>query len=157
MNLCFKQGLYMDNNYDLRKSLRKGEGIFASKAFKAREIVMRGIIKEILPKNDSHASQIGKNTFVRHEGLIPKVNHSCNPNCGIHVNETGGHDFVAIHDISVDEEITFDYAMRNYTVNFFPNCRCGSEKCRGRITGWKDLPKKIREEYKGFIAPYLLK
>ncbi len=147
----------MENNYELRKSFEKGEGVFATRAFKAGEIVMRGIIKEILPENDSHATQIGKNTFVRYEGLIPKVNHSCDPNCGIHVNETKGHDFVAIHDISVDDEITFDYAMRNYTVDFFPyDCGCGSEKCRGRITGWKELPKEIREKYKGFVAPYLL-
>jgi hypothetical protein len=146
----------MTNQYELRSTIKKGEGIFTTSAFKAEEIVMQGIIKEILPENDSHASQIDKNTFVRHEGLIPKVNHSCNPNCGVYVNETGGHDLVAIREISVDEEVTFDYAMRNYTVNFFPNCRCGSENCRTKITGWKDLPKEIREKYKGFVAPYLL-
>jgi len=117
---------------------------------------MLGIIKETLSKNDSHASQIDKNTFVRHESLITKVNHSCVPNSGIHVNATGGHDYIAMRDILVDEEITFDYAMRNYTVDFFPNCRCGSKECRGKITGWKDLPTEIREKYKGFVAPYLL-
>ncbi len=61
-----------------------------------------------------------------------------------------------MRDILQDEEITFDYAMRNYTVNFFPNCRCGSKECRGKITGWKNLPTEIREKYKGFVAPYLL-
>lgn len=146
----------MKNKYELRNILRKGEGIFATSAFQTGEIVMRGIIKKILPENDSHASQIGKNTFVRHDGLIPKVNHSCNPSCGVSVNETGGHDLVARRDIYVDEEVTFDYAMRNYTVNFFPNCRCGSESCRGKITGWKDLPTEMREKYKDFVAPYLL-
>ena len=122
------------NKYELRKTSEKGEGVFATRVFKGGEIVMRGIIKEILPENDSHASQIGENTFVRHEGLIPKVNHSCDPNCGIHVNETGGHDLVAIRDIGVDEDITFDYAMRNYSIDFFGNqCACGVPSCRGEI------------------------
>jgi len=146
----------MENKYELRKTPLKGEGVFATGSFKVGEIVMLGIIKEILPKNDSHASQINKNTFARHEGLIPKLNHSCDPNCGIHVNETGGHDYIAMRNISVGEELTFDYAMRNYTIDFFPNCGCGSKKCRGKITGWKNLPKEIRENYKGFVAPYLL-
>jgi len=31
-------------------------------------------------------------------------------------------------DISVNEEITFDYAMRNYTIDHFPQqCMCGSK------------------------------
>ena len=145
----------MENKYILRKTPEKGEGIFAIRPINAGEIVMRGIIIEILPKNDSHASQIGKNTFVRHENLITKVNHSCVPNCGIHVNEIGGHDYIAMRNISVDEEITFDYAMRNYTVDFFPNCKCASKECRSKITGWKDLPTEIREKYKGLVAPYL--
>ncbi len=146
----------MKNKYELRKSPEKGEGIFATELFKAGETVIVGVIGKMLDKNDSHASQIGEHKFVRHAGLIPKVNHSCEPNCGIRVNETGAHDFVAMKDISVNEEITFDYGMRNYIIDFFPNCRCGSEKCRGRITGWKDLPTEIREKYQGFVAPYLL-
>ena len=56
--------------------------------------------------------KIGLNTYVFHAGYISKVNHSCDPNCGIKVNETGAHDFVARKDIEVGEEITFDYAMR---------------------------------------------
>ncbi len=60
-------------------------------------------------------------------------------------------------DISVNEEITFDYAMRNYTIDHFPQqCMCGSKMCRGRITGWKDLPDEKKKEYEGYVAPYLL-
>ncbi len=118
---------------------------------------MVGFIKEALNGNHSHASQIGENKFVLHDGLITKVNHSCDSNCGIRVNETGGHNFVAINEISVNEEITFDYAMRNYLIDYFPKeCMCGSKKCRGRITGWKDLPDEKKKDYEGFAAPYLL-
>ena len=147
----------MRNGFELRESSGKGEGIFAIKLFKIGEIVMVGVIKERLNGNHSHASQIGKNEYVLHAGLIVKVNHFCDPNCGIRVNGTGAHDFVAIKDIRVNEEITFDYAMRNYSIDYFPKkCMCGSKVCRGRITGWKNLPDEKKKEYEGFVAPYLL-
>jgi hypothetical protein len=147
----------MNTGFELRGTSEKGEGIFATKSFKVGDIVMVGVIKEALNGNHSHASQIGENKYVLHAGLISKVNHSCDPDCGIRVNETGAHDFVAMKDISINEEITFDYAMRNYNVDYFPKqCMCGSERCRCRITGWKDLPDEIKKEYEGFTASYLL-
>ena len=147
----------MDDGFDLRVSEEKGEGVFATKSFMTGEIVMVGIIEKKLAKNHSHASQVGENEHVLHAGLISKVNHSCEPNCGIRINETGAHDFAAIREIIVNEEITFDYAMRNYGVDYFPKqCMCGSEICRGRITGWKDLPDQRKIIYEGFVAPYLL-
>ncbi len=147
----------MKDGFELRKVEGQGEGVFATRSFKAGETVMVGMIKKVLNENDSHASQVGENKYVRHAGLISKVNHSCNPNCGIKVNQTGGHDFVAMRDLSVNQEITFDYVMRNYSIDHFPPlCLCSSENCRGRITGWKDLSDQKKKEYKGFVAPYLL-
>ena len=110
----------MDNGFELRVSDRKGEGIFATRSFKAGETVMTGMFEKIHEVNHSHASQIGENEYVFHAGLISKVNHSCGPNCGISVNKTGAHDFKAMTEILVNEEITFDYAMRNYGVDYFP-------------------------------------
>ncbi len=145
------------DEFELRVAGEKGEGIFARRSFSTHEIVMVGIIEKVLARNHSHASQIGENKYVLHAGLLRKVNHSCDPNCGISVNETGAHDFIAMRDIAVNEEITFDYAMRNYGVDYFAQqCICGSERCRGKITGWKDLPDERKHTYKGFIAPYLL-
>jgi len=147
----------MKEGFELRRTVRKGEGVFATRSFKRGETVMVGIIERVLDGNDSHASQIGENRYVLHAGLISKVNHNCDPNCGIRVNDSGAHDFVARRDIVDDEEITFDYAMRNYGVDYFPKqCLCGSEKCRCRITGWKDLSDERKRIYKGFVAPYLL-
>ncbi len=147
----------MNNGFELRKTTGKGEGIFATKFFKTGQIVMVGEIEKKLDKNHSHASQVGENEYVFHAGFITKVNHSCNPDCGIRLNGTGAHDFVAMRDININEEITFDYAMRNYGVDYFPkHCQCGSENCRGKISGWKDLSDEKKMEYNGFVAPYLL-
>jgi uncharacterized protein len=127
------------------------------RAFEAGEIVMVGVVEQVLEHNSEHASQVGVDEYVLYRGLIPKVNHSCDPNCGIQLNESGSHDYVARRFIGPGDEITFDYAMRNLTVEHFPaRCRCGERACRGRITGWQDLPESRRRDYEGFVAPYLL-
>jgi len=147
----------MSNGCELRKTANKGEGIFATRDFSPNEIIMVGRILERLNGNDSHAAQIGKNEFVRHSGIIHKINHCCEPNCGIHLNETGAHDVIARKAISAGEELLLDYAMRNYCIEYFPKqCLCGAPNCRGQITGWKNLPEQRKQEYAGFVAPYLL-
>lgn len=146
----------MDTGLILKEFEGKGEGVYTIRTFKKGEIVITGVIEKRLDKNHSHASQVGENEYVFHSGLVSKVNHSCEPNCGIRVNKTGAHDFVAMRDISDCEEITFDYAMRNYGIDYFPKeCMCGSHDCRGSITGWKDLSEDRKSAYKGFVAPYL--
>lgn len=146
----------MDTGLILKEFEGKGEGVYTNRTFKKGEIVITGVIEKKLDKNHSHASQVGENEYVFHSGLISKVNHSCEPNCGIRLNRTGAHDFVAMRDIADCEEITFDYAMRNYGIDYFPKeCMCGSDGCRGSITGWKNLPEERKKAYKGFVAPYL--
>lgn len=146
----------MKDSVELRSTLDKGEGVFSMQPFECGDVVMIGVIQDVLAENHSHASQVGENEFVFHAGLITKVNHSCSPNCGIKVNKSGGHDFIAMTDINVGQEITFDYAMRNYDIDFFPDeCMCGSHKCRKQVSGWKDLSIEKKKEYKRFSAPYL--
>ena len=57
--LGFKE--IMKTGFELRKTSEKGEGIFATKSFKVGDIVMVGIIKEVLNGNHAHASQIAEN------------------------------------------------------------------------------------------------
>lgn len=148
----------MNAGYKLLNCTDKGIGIFATKDFHTDEVVMTGTIEDAnVDKNHSHASQMGEHRYALHGGNITKVNHSCSPNCGIKLNSAGAHDFVAMQTINIGEEITFDYAMRNYNVEFFPTiCCCGAMNCRGSITGWKDLPASFKSDYHGFVAPYLL-
>ncbi len=118
------------------RCVAKGEGVFAARSFQVGETVMVGVIEAELDHNHAHASQLSEKRFVLHGGLIAKVNHSCEPNCGIHLNASGAHDFVARQPITAGQEIAFDYAMRNYTVEHFAaHCQCGSPRCRDRITG----------------------
>lgn len=149
--------LSLDRAVELCDTPDRGVGVVAVRAVPAGTVVLVGVIEAELDHNDQHASQIGADRFVRHGGLMPLVNHSCEPNCGIRPNSTGAHDLIARYPIAAGEEITFDYAMRNYTVEHFPaRCQCGTRRCRGVITGWKDLPADHRIAYRGLVAPYLL-
>ena len=80
-----------------------------------------------------------------------RMNHCCQPNCGI----KGQIVFVAIKDIQVGEELTFDYAMSESDPNYRMPLSCDKENCRKNFTGndWKQ--KDIQEKYKGYFSQYL--
>jgi uncharacterized protein len=134
----------------------KGDAVLATRPFAAGDTVMVGFLIGALTGNDSHATQVGPDRWARHGGLGPKVNHSCDPNCGVRLNDAQAFDFVARRPIDAGQELTFDYAMRNFTIDHFPAvCLCGAARCRGSVTGWKDLPAERKAAYGELVAPYL--
>jgi uncharacterized protein len=133
-----------------------GDAVMTTRAFAAGDTVMVGFLIGPLTGNDSHATQVGPDRWARHGGLGPIVNHSCDPNCGVRLNEEQAFDFVARQPINAGQEVTFDYAMRNYTIDHFPTvCLCGASRCRVTVTGWKDLPAARKADYGELVAPYL--
>jgi hypothetical protein len=134
-----------------------GEGVVTTRSFESGETVMVGCLVGSLDGNDSHATQVGPRRWVRHGGLGTKVNHSCDPNCGVRLNDAQAFDFVAREHIDAGQELTFDYAVRNFTIDHFPDvCLCGAERCRGSVTGWKDLTDAQKSDCGDLVAPYLL-
>ena len=148
----------VDLGCELRRcSGGKGDAVIAAHSFVVGDTVMVGVILRRVTQNHSHATQVGVAEWVELAGLAPKVNHSCDPNCGVRLNASGAPDLVARRPIRAGEEVTFDYAMRNHTINHFPiRCRCGARICRRLITGWKDLPGDRKVAYLGLVAPYLI-
>lgn len=149
----------MNEGVELRKTFNKGKGVFATKPFIKNQVIIKGVISVVLRHNSRLASQVAIGRYIIHEGLNNKVNHSCYPNCGVRVNETGAYDIIARRTILIDDEITIDYATRNYTINYFAEpCKCGTIKCRSIIKGWKEIGPGLRQIYidRGLVAPYLL-
>lgn len=79
------------------------------------------------------------------------VNHSCEPNCGLHGEIT----FVAMRDIGAGEELTFDYAMVDNEY-YEIRCTCGSPSCRRMITGFDWKIEALQKKYSHYFAQYLL-
>lgn len=142
--------------YEQRPYGAKGQGIVAISVFGEGELVIPGIVVSKAPRNDKYAFQIGPDEFAYEGALKDLVNHSCEPNCGVRRNVSGGLDLIARRAILPDEEITVDYAMHSYVVEYFPErCLCGSPLCRKEVTGWRDLPDIRKAAYAGYIAPFL--
>ncbi len=79
------------------------------------------------------------------------INHSCSPNCGLR-NAT---QLIAMRDIAVGEELTYDYATSDASDYDEFDCACGSDNCRIRITGndWR-LPD-LQTRYQNIFSPYV--
>lgn len=146
-----------EENVALRRTADgKGDGVVVTRAFAAGETVMVGFLVGELTGNDAHATQVSSGRWARHGGLGTTVNHSCEPNCGVRLNDGQAFDVIARRPIGAGQEVTFDYAMRNYTIDHFPAvCLCGAPRCRGSVTGWKDLPAARKADYGELVAPYL--
>lgn len=79
-------------------------------------------------------------------------NHSCDPNAGLQ----GPRTLVAMRPIKKGEPICYDHSMSNGSPYDGFSCRCGTQTCRGKVTGndWKLPP--LQERYRGFFSPYLV-
>lgn len=87
------------------------------------------------------------------------VNHSCNPNCGLVINDPSQVILVAIRDIRADEELFFDYSTTMDEDDFEMRCQCSSAGCRQLIRDFKHLPMELKRYYAclGIVPDYNLK
>jgi hypothetical protein len=81
------------------------------------------------------------------------VNHSCSPNSGF----DGQIFLVAMRDIEVEEEITYDYAMimipNDRSSSYFSfDCLCGQTACRGKVTEHDWQRQDLQERYHGYFT-----
>ncbi|MBI4449245.1 SET domain-containing protein-lysine N-methyltransferase [Candidatus Woesearchaeota archaeon] len=75
----------------------------------------------------------------RTEDIAKYINHSCDPNCEIEMNN--GHIWiVALRYIAAGEELTYNYGFDIEDVEDYP-CQCGSARCVGYILDEDEWPK----------------
>jgi len=112
-------------------------------------------VLDTLPEDQQHRSiQVAPELYLtpsanREPGDM--INHSCDPNLGL----LGSMVLVAMRDIAVGDELTFDYATCDDSDYDEFDCLCGTAVCRGRITGqdWK-LPE-LQAKYDGWFSPFI--
>ena len=109
-----------------------GMGVFAATAIRSGEIVITSHLVKKLPGRTKYSLELhGEHILIDEPGVL--VNHSCSPNCVLIENHHSGFDFIAVRDISKDEEVTFDYESIESEISAFQNCICGSPACRGTM------------------------
>lgn len=122
-------------------------------------ILSRDAVKTAIAKNGHDGFlQIGIDTFMGQSGgLDDYVNHACNPNCYIAIQDYSVH-LIALRHINRDEEITFDYATTQIDFPFRFDCVCGDVACRGNIGNVNEIPVTQLETYLryGALPEYIL-
>jgi hypothetical protein len=86
-----------------------------------------------------------------HDGVMMRVNHSCEPNAGMGGNVL----LVSMRDIAAGEELTIDYALFLGDPGFSMECRCGTAACRGAVRGTDWMAADLQQRYHGWFSWWL--
>lgn len=135
-----------------------GKGIFTSRDIRKGEVafVLKGPQIYYAPKNKDEAvllpDVIGIKKNVYLDPVVPYkfINHRCEPNLAV---AEDGINYVALRDISKDEELTFDYSISEHS-DWEMECSCGSPKCRRLIESVEKLPTSYFADYFPHIPDY---
>ena len=92
-------------------------------------------------------------------GVTDAMNHSCDPNCAVLV-EQPDYPVVALRDIKPGDEITIDYSVTSTSPSdgLF-DCLCGSPNCRGKAGGgFHTIPAQQQRLYlaQGIVPSYVV-
>lgn len=139
----------------IRKTSKTGLGVLAIRNIKKGDVIHEGKPISLSKQRTSHSFQVHENTHVQLDKLSRSINHSCEPNAGIRSNTYLGYNFIALRNIKMNEQITWDYETTEYESISVGKCLCGSLKCRGKTQGFRYLSSKIIKSYNGYIADYL--
>ncbi len=149
---------------EARESPMGGQGLFACQFIPAGEAVLRwgGVVyrrEEILAgkANPESIAVLAENLYLADPANEPlpedyPLNHSCDPNLWMADAVT----LTARRNIAPDEELTADYALWLYEVDWvLEPCCCGSRLCRGRVSGTDWMLPGLQARYAGHFTPWI--
>jgi hypothetical protein len=159
-----KSESYVSLKIEKRVTGKKGAGLFAKEKIYKDEIVsISGGI--IIPSEiwEDFREEYGDYAYFIHNNFLIaplnpedpsddwRMNHCCHPNCGV----KGQIIFVAMQDIEINDELTFDYAMTETDPRYDIDLKCDKSNCRNKFTGndWK-LPE-LQKKYRSYFSMYI--
>ena len=92
------------------------------------------------------------------KSLDDYVNHSCDPNAALIVDDVPHVFLAALRDIEPGEEVTYDYSVTMFNDDWEIHCNCGSTICRGKIQEFMNLSPAVQNRYRalGIVPKYIL-
>lgn len=143
----------MHTNYLKVLPSKNGNGVFTTVDIPARTPILEctgDIYTRTNVPNHPAVLQIAQDLYIGPSGSHDDiVEHSCNPNCFLHV--VGKRAILySLHLIKANSELTFDYSTTSTDTldEWKMDCHCGSFNCRKVISGFQYLDPKLQEEYK---------
>ncbi|MBV8478536.1 MAG: SET domain-containing protein-lysine N-methyltransferase [Acidobacteria bacterium] len=78
-------------------------------------------------------------------GAAAFINHCCEPNCESSEDIDGRVWIVALRDIRVGEELTYDYGLYDGDADDPSTCVCGAQSCRGTLYAPDEIKRRLLE------------
>ena len=134
---------------------KTGLGVFTDTIIPAKAPIMevRGPIyaeKDLPDPTHPALLQVGPDTFIGPSGdLDDYINHSCQPNCYMHVAGNRAILF-SLYVITAGSELTFDYSSTSTDEleKWKMDCLCGDFNCRKVISGFQHLSDADKQKMK---------
>lgn len=165
-----------EQNPEIKKSKIAGNGVFSNKEIKSGQTIyflegelctLDEVIRRVNEGKEepSDPLEVDDEEYLDLDEISRTFNHSCEPNSYI----KGKNELIALRDITVGEEITYDYST---TMNdneekivsagrdlWTCECNCGSKNCRGIIDQFKTLSEEMQKYYisNRFMPDFMLK
>jgi hypothetical protein len=149
------------NDVIVKKSGKKGKGVFALKNFKKGELILKMDCSDVFYDREmdnmswhhlNHAYHLGGGKNFRMKSPEKYINHSCNPNA---FDRQGS--VFAMKRIKKGEEINYDYSISGEE-EWRMKCRCKSRNCRKVIYGeFSKLDRKIQKKYIPYLEKWYVK
>lgn len=149
-----------ENSLAIHQAGQQGAGAFATRPIANGDTVLHfsGPLASVDAISDfTHYLEIGPGAFIGPSGWDDDyVNHSCEPNCAV-ITVNGVPTLKAICDISVGEQLTFDYSTTMIKDKTSFNCCCQSNSCRGLIGDFFSLPRAMRRHFveQGLVPQFI--
>jgi SET domain-containing protein len=126
---------------EIRQAGRKGYGVFAASFIPSGTRILRlegDIFKSQDVPPDSMAMQIEDDLWLCSDGTVldDRINHSCEPNTGFAKNDLV---LYALRDISLGEELSWDYSTSISEPGWSLVCFCECAQCRRVILPFGEL------------------
>ena len=118
------------------KDTSTGYGVLALRSFETGELVA-AITGEIVPDIMQHTLQISKGKHLLDLYFTGYLLHSCSPNISVDMRNMT---VSALQHIPAYSFLYMDYAQTEEVLYKQFHCSCGSEVCRGWITGSLEMP-----------------
>lgn len=143
-------------NIVLKSSATHQKGIFALRHIKKGEQVITfggDLLHRSQVDFEDYHLQVAEDFYLGpSRKLDDYINHSCAPNCGFKDGVT----LVALCDIAIDDEITWDYSTAIDEEDFDGfSCGCGALACRGKVSSFRHLELKDKLRLLPHLLPYL--
>jgi len=157
--------MHFNPNLKIANLPGKGDGVITTVSIK-ENIPIFQFSGDLFNKNNmihgySDHLQIGPDKFMGPSGGIDDyINHSCNPNCVLHLVANRAI-LYTIMPIAAGTEITYDYSITsNDSKNDFNmKCNCKEHNCRKFISGYQYLDDETKNRYENLriVPKYILK